>query len=60
MYLCGHGVTSAGRYLIQFGKKLSSEQESMIAEKRITDNPMFLVNFLEEIRVYGSYEGLTE
>eukprot|EP00750_Incisomonas_marina_P011283 INCI16364.9.p1 GENE.INCI16364.9~~INCI16364.9.p1 ORF type:complete len:942 (-),score=169.75 INCI16364.9:91-2916(-) len=53
-------TTLIKKYLIQFGKKLSSEQESMIAEKRITDNPMFLVNFLEEIRVYGSYEGLTD
>ena len=48
------------KYLIQFGKKLSTEQEAMIVEKAITGNPMFLVNFLEEIRVYGSYEGLTD
>jgi len=53
-------ATLIKKYLIQFGKKLSTEQEQMIVDKVITDNPMFLVNFLEEIRVYGSYEGLTE
>lgn len=52
-------ATLIKKYLIQFGKKLSTEQAQMIVEKSVTDNPMFLVNFLEEIRVYGSYEGLT-
>lgn len=47
-------------FLSMFGKNLDVEQEKRIMGCPRTRNPLFLSTFLQEVRVFGSYEGLNE
>ncbi len=45
-------------YLGFYGKSLTDEQLDKVKGCEHTSNPLFLKSFLEEIRVFGEYEGL--
>lgn len=47
-------------YLGQFRKALSQEQRARIAGDAKSANPLFLRTVLEELRVFGSFEGLDD
>lgn len=47
-------------YLGQFRKALSQEQRARIAGDQKSANPLFLRTVLEELRVFGSFEGLDD
>ena len=47
-------------YLGSYGKKLDHEQEQRIVACERTRNPLYLITFLQEVRVFGSYENLNK
>jgi tetratricopeptide (TPR) repeat protein len=52
--------TLCHRYLGLFGKQLDKDQIEMILASEHTRDPLYLTTLLQEVRVYGSYEGLVE
>jgi nephrocystin-3 len=47
-------------YLGSYGKQLDSEQEQRIMNCERTRNPLYLITFLQEVRVFGSFENLSK
>jgi tetratricopeptide (TPR) repeat protein len=48
------------QYLGSYGKQLDAEQEGLVIASRHTRNPLYLVTFLQEVRVFGVYEKVSE
>ncbi len=46
------------KYLGIFGKTLDNKQTDVILANPRTRNPLYLITFLQELRVFGSYEAL--
>ncbi len=48
------------RYLEQFGKRFDIGQLERISHRSVSANPLYLRTQLEELRTYGSFEGLND
>ena len=47
-------------FLGSYGKNLDHEQEARIMACERTRNPLYLITFLQEVRVFGSFESLNQ